>query len=390
MASTTTPLTVTLTGDSTWHIWVELLKTRALESDIWQYINPNTLDRDLPSLIQPIEPTFQDVHLVPEGQSVTVSDLTTIEYTHYQTLKFDYREDIKLYREKERAMARMRSLIQASIDKSLITHTINCSSARDMLLNLKAQYCANAAVRERQLLAEYYKAKVLSTSELIENWLQNWEATYFKCKEINASEVDGSKPFFDFIHAVQERVPGFHSAWYFKILRDTEGTLKIKDLVQEFKDYLRDLQPTRSKGKHSAFATFQQDDSNSANSNSNPRLSYKTCVCGSNHWFRQCYYLNPTIRKAGWKPDPEIESKIKEKLKSDSQIKAAVDKYKIKLQQQQNSKGSKDQLQDQSNTLSTALLASAAYNATQPTWNLYNSFILDSGATTHICHTRTV
>jgi hypothetical protein len=81
-----------------------------------------------------------------------------------------------------------------------------------MLQNLKSQYCANAIVRERQLLAEYHKAKVLTTSESIDKWLQRWEAAYFKCKEIKASEVDRSKPFFDFIQAIQERVPGFHSA----------------------------------------------------------------------------------------------------------------------------------------------------------------------------------
>jgi aspartate/tyrosine/aromatic aminotransferase len=61
-SSTTTPLSVILTGDSTWHIWVELLKTRGLETDIWKYIDPNTLDKDLPSLIQPVEPTFKDVY----------------------------------------------------------------------------------------------------------------------------------------------------------------------------------------------------------------------------------------------------------------------------------------------------------------------------------------
>jgi hypothetical protein len=114
-----------------------LIKTRALEVNIWQYIDLNA--KIVPPLFQLTEPTLRDVHLIIEGElEPTAQTVTPTEYAHFQTLKTDFREDIKLFREQERGMARMRSLIQALIQKDLITYTLNCNSARDMLLNLKA------------------------------------------------------------------------------------------------------------------------------------------------------------------------------------------------------------------------------------------------------------
>lgn len=379
MASTSiTPLTVILTGDENWHVWIALLKTRAIEAKVWEYINPSNEAGAL-LFTQLKEPTFEDVHSNrPEGRAITVSDLTTNEFTYFQSLQSKYER-------KESALARMSSLIQASIEKNLVTYTLNCPTARDMLLKLKAQYCANATVRERQLLAEYHKYKTISSSESIHKWIQNWEIAYTKCKEIDASEVDGSKPLFDFISAVQEHYPGFHTAWYFRILREGD-TLKVQDLIQELKDYLRDLKPAPHRGRHAGFATFQGQGPDSQSPQKSPS---RACVCGQSHWYSQCPYLNQTIRQTGWKASPGVEKAIEDKMKSNPRIKANVEKFKRKLQ---NHGSNQATLNAQANTeppvLTMALFASTAYITSQPKWDLYDSFILDSGATTHICHTR--
>ena len=373
-SSSITPLTVILTGDENWHVWIALLKTRAIEAKVWVYINPNNEEGSL-LFTQLREPTLADVHQPqPAGSAITVSDLSTNEFTYFQSLQSKYEK-------KESALARMSSLIQASIEKNLVTYTLNCATARDMLLNLKAQFCANATVRERQLLAEYHKYKTISSTESIPKWIQNWEIAYTKCKEINASEVDGSKPLFDFISAIQEQLPGFHTAWYFRILREGDS-LKIQDLIQELKDYLRDLKPAPRRGRHTGFASFQDQGSNPQ---SPQKPLFKPCVCGENHWYSQCYYLNHTIRQSGWRPSPEIEKAIQDKMRSNPRIKANVDKFKKKLQNQANSN---TQSNIEPPALTTALFASTAFTASKLEWNLYNSFILDSGATTHICHTR--
>jgi hypothetical protein len=77
-------------------------------------------------------------------------------------------------------------------------------------------------------------------------------------------------------------------------------------------------------------------------------------------------------------------------MDSNPRTKAKVEKAQKKLQNRSN------QPNQEPSNLVTALLATAYHAAKQPklspkpepAWGLYNSFILDSGATTHICHTR--
>jgi hypothetical protein len=315
-----------------------------------------------------------------------------------------------------------------------------------MLLNLRAEFEANREVRERQLLAKYHKAKKLSSTESLDNWIRNWETAYIRCKEINSSEVDGAKPLFDFIHAVQDRVPGFHTAWYFRILREG-ASLNIRDLIQELKDYLRDTNLGGPKGRNAGFATFQDQKATESQSTaqsiqpanqSNQQRKPPKCICGKRHWFDHCPYLNfqPSARQPGWSPDPTIQKTVESRL-TDQEMKAKVERARAKTQRKLNQSSGESNLAtalcafnipdvtdafsvgdaflrpypagyiasnhmktttDLSTTtikpttitspvmrISTAMNASSAVTKN---WELYNSFILDSGATTHICHTR--
>jgi hypothetical protein len=338
----TNQLSVILTGEENWHLFIELVKTKALESNTWRYCDPSSLE--LPTHTRPIEPTFETVHPRPQGSQIAIvlADLSPIEYAHYQELKHDYRDSLKDYIKTEEALAKMRTLIQNSIRSELITHTLNCPLARDMLLNLRAEFEANRIVRERQLLAKYHKAKELSTTESIDNWIRNWETAYIRCKEINSSEVDGAKPLFDFIHAVQDRVPGFHTAWYFRILREG-ASLNIRDLIQELKDYLRDTNLDGSEGRNAGFASFQQDPQSHPTAQltqlaSNNQLSKQhkppKCICGELHWFNQCPYLNlqHSARYPEWSPDPTIQNLVNSRLNTDQDFRAKVERARAKSQ----------------------------------------------------------
>lgn len=198
------PLSIILTGDENWHDWIELVQTTADTANIWHYINPANANAKV--LLEALkEPKYTDVHKAIDADTpVTFSDLTANEAQEYQHLQKDYKEIDKALRD-------MRAIIQASVHQNLFTHTKNCPKARDMLLNLKAEYCANPIIRERQLLAQYHKYKSISPNESIDKWLQNWKEAYIKCKEINASEVDNDKPLFDLIEALKSRMPGFYN-----------------------------------------------------------------------------------------------------------------------------------------------------------------------------------
>jgi hypothetical protein len=85
----------------------------------------------------------------------------------------------------------------------------------------------------------------------------------------------------------------------------------------------------RGKIPNLAFATFkgQPDDrgSTAAQSSDIQREGiYKgkngrkcTCICGREHRWSECYYVNETVRLTGWKPNPEIQKKFAEKLEDE-------------------------------------------------------------------------
>jgi hypothetical protein len=377
------PLAITLKGEENWYDWIELIHTTSNTAKIWDYINPT--NEAAPQLLQTLrEPIYAHVHPpATEEATIAFSDLSVNEAQEFNLLRKDFRE-------KEQALLDIRALIQASVEPALFTYTRNCATARDMLINLKSEFCASPAVRERQLQNQYNRLRTISPNESIENWTKKWEDIYAKCKELNLPDIQGTRPLFDIANAIKTRMPGFYNVWYFNIREESKRpapTTTVRELLSNLKDYLRDneSQPP-PKGRNTAFATFQ----NQSNQSNQSNRSLPPCVCGMKHWYAECFYINPAIRKSGWTPKPEVERAIQAKIDSNPKLKANIEKAQRKLQEPNYTNN------EEPPNFPTALLA-VAYNAVEqpkpspkpePTWELYNSFILDSGATTHICHTR--
>src|ERR1700709_324320 len=299
------PLAITLQGEENWYDWIELVHTTANTARIWDYINP--ANEAAPQLMQALkEPVYANVHPPTETTpTVVFSDLTTNEAQEFSQLRKDFRE-------KEQALLDMRALIQASVELTLFTYTRNCSTARDMLLNLKAEFCVSPAVRERQLQAQYSKLRAISSNEAIENWAKKWEDIYAKCKELKLPETQGVRPLFDIVAAIKTRMPGFYNVWYFNIREESkrpEPTTTVRELLSNLKDYLRDNESQNTpRGRNPAFAPSQ----NQGNQSNQP----PPCVCGKQHWYSECVYINPAIRQPGWTPKPEVERAIKAEMNS--------------------------------------------------------------------------
>ena len=317
----------------------------------------------------------------------------------------------------------MATLIKNSVKQTIISFTYGCKDAREMLLNLKAQFCANPTVRKRRLVQEYRDACKITETANINTWIQSWEIAYQRCREVKAPEVDGDKPLFDIVLALQERVPSFYSNWYFRILREGDS-LRIRDLIQELKDYLRDARNTNtavgSKSHNTAFsATLQgnapdtqnqalnQGNTPSTNRRPNrPTRPTPKCICGQVHWYGDCPYLSSSAQTPGWRPDLTIQKAIETRLANDPKLRFNVEKAKLKRATMSTTQSdtasrpspkSDDDLakvfyaQNPSPAPEPYPYSPRAFTATElnpARFGLYNSFILDSGATNHICHTK--
>ncbi len=181
--------------------------------------------------------------------------------------------------------------------------------------------------------------------------------------------------------------------------------MDIKELVKQYRLYVRTTR-TQSKARgeasqHGAFPTTL----NGRDTNGKPQ-----CLCGKHHFYKDCYYLNPSVRTNGWKPDANIQSTINAKLQSDSELKARIDRVvhtrqgvRAPSSTRPSSSGSLSGMNTQlvqppalsqldNSQPSAFTITSQDFLISEPddyqasSYALRDSFILDSGATLHCCN----
>src|SRR5205085_3835800 len=93
--------------------------------------------------------------------------------------------------------------------------------------------------------------------------------------------------------------------------------LDFHEIIQKFREYQTESPERRSTATHSIFsATFQGIGID------------RECLCGVIHRFKECPYPIETKRTSGWKPDPKVEQKIEEKLRTNPRLKGIIDRLR--------------------------------------------------------------
>ena len=213
----------------------------------------------------------------------------------------------------------------------------------------------------------------------MEAWLRNWEKIYTECKDLKLSEVEDDRPLYDFLNAISSVDAQFSKIWMIKIETKTKKGKKLPDLhelIEYFRNDRRLTDATKGRIPQEVFnATFQ--------GNTTPGQSQKDCVCGEKHLFPECLYLIETLRPKDWKPDPAIQKQIEEKLKKIPKLKKAVKRIQ-KEQKELAMKKSSEEKKTAEEPVPSAYTASTSTSD----YHLRDSFILDSGASIHICNRR--
>jgi hypothetical protein len=155
-------------GDSKdWNEWIELIKTAALRSDIWVYINPETPENRLPLRTRPVRPTSGDVHKTEDGNpsdTIKYSQLDENEKEQLKVLQRDYEYDRKRFDEQEDTLNEIRTRIQETIKRGFLTYAFKCDTAYKMLANHKNRFAPSDSTREQELVLGWRKLQKDSTS----------------------------------------------------------------------------------------------------------------------------------------------------------------------------------------------------------------------------------
>ena len=228
MASTTSQTTVSrvpivLTGQADWDNWFKVTKNVAVAQDIWTYVNPDTSRETLPVLLRPTQP------LIPQSSSDPDNpiDLYRIRYQRYTA-------DMEKYKTLQLFMTR----IQETISTNVLSYTINCDTAYDMLVKLKVRFAPTDKTRRAEMLVKYRKIQKAPRNKSLEPWLHEWEMIYHNAVELNLPNVAEDRAIVDFLRSIQDVNPGFYTYW----IHHTEATdiyPTLYEIIQKFRTHIR-------------------------------------------------------------------------------------------------------------------------------------------------------
>ena len=325
---------VVLASSKDYDNWIELIKTAALEHDVWRYVNP-----DLPAGLspdQPSKPSYTDVkapitvvtaQAIPSGPAQSTrsttgqsesssqnstpsttpsfrtplySDLTIDEREQYRMLQTFYVDEIRGFKKQVGAIAKLRTKIQESIDPKLISYA-KAETTHAMLVKLRDRFKPTDYNRILDARARWISLQNSNKVQDIEAWLQDWETCYDECMEVKLPDVQGIWAVNALLDAIRPIHPGFAEAMSVERLRGK--THEFMDLLRDYRQWCRDNVP-RVRRQHTGFtvdsltATTSSTSSSTTSSNPpNPTLQgmdkdekKMTCICGESHAWSKCSY----------------------------------------------------------------------------------------------------
>lgn len=440
-------LAIILSTPGDWEPWIQLVKSHAKGLDIWQYLDP---DIEVPEpLIQPIVPTAEatiatlraeaaaqsaepsppatsrasphsgEFHTPSTGTAVAHSPITVLKSQVERRFKSDtirYSQEIQLYNNRVKALGSMPLLIQTSVSDLYREYTYDCTP-REMLVSLKQRVAPSDYAAVLDLRHQYKFLTKPPASASLDQWVNRWEQVFTKAKRHKMPEAEAPTPHLDFLNAIEHVAPSFYTVNHDQLLDQLEQGNKpdFITLINKFRQDRRINRALHAKSRsgQSIFATTLQGREleptaepaepsaplDKPDKDKDPRTPPE-CICGVKHWYRRCPYIIPSVRKKGWNPDPEIQAKFDALKDSKKAFFKRLAERVAKQAEKRSAKKDTSDSPDQRNrdlgpsdqgrhTVFTVIRNSATLEiGSQPLYPLRNSFILDSGATLHVCNDR--
>lgn len=398
-----------LTNHEQWDTWILSLRSKVDRYDLWPYLDPDAAAADVPRLGQPARPTYDTV----KRGATRLADLNTEERLELSELRAIYLEDQRLYTKQWDVYNELRDWFLQTTATSLHPFFIRLSDPRLMLIEIKKRCTVIDHIREIELGQEYAKQKKTPKNKDLNTWIDDWEVLYQKCKTANIVEVAQDRPVFDFLAAIRPLTSSFADVWlelYQARKLRGEALPELPEVIEMYRNHRRlvDTQTATSKSNRAAFAASFQGKTATGHQ--------LTCLCGESHRYEECVYLNPYIRPDGWTGDSVLEQKIQDILKKNYRKKGQIN-HMVRVQkrkfeadadttkdaakdspasnQSKSSKSSKSTSQKSTDEPMVMMTIHPSSSPSPPSnfntnaaYELRDSFILDSGATGHICNNR--
>ncbi|OCK72821.1 hypothetical protein K432DRAFT_256122, partial [Lepidopterella palustris CBS 459.81] len=278
-----------------WQAWFLVVQNKALRAGVWKYVDPSVENPPaLPEL--PIPPTPSKIN----SAAKTYYDLNPDEIQRYNVLQNTYRNEVATYNQIQLPLNSIYDYILATVSKRNLVYVRECSTPHSLLQALRKRLAPTDRGRKLEIqkkLSELYRPP--TTERQIDTWLQQWETVYQEAKDLQMDE----QRFKEVVEEAETSSSGHVTSLY--------------DLIERFRNWHHVQQATgslaaRNRLSSSAFAIFQGEKPSKGETKAPKGKS--PCLCGDIHRFRDCPYICEQLRTPDWKPNPETQKQVDEKI----------------------------------------------------------------------------
>ena len=380
---------VILDKRSDWRTWLQNVKLVATggKADVWTYIDPSKSEEEIPTV-----PTRPDMPEEPTG----TEESNAIYKSQWRT----YKTKLELYQEIREGLGKVQTHILTTVSKDNMIYCDGIDTVHGLMRALRAALAPSRREEEERVITNYRLAMRYNKREKIEAWMLRWEKTYQEAVQLGLAEVQGTRPIYEFLTAIEPFHPAHAAAEKIHLetwLEDNpdKSAPAMSGILQRFRRTVALSALAKGQSEHSAFAvdgdTYKGDtptgsqSQSQSQSRSASRDPKPPCLCGRRHLYQECWYLNPETRPPNFKPNEKVQKKI-DIYMSKPEKKAYIERALAK------GKGTKD---SKENKGETSIVAAATHHvatiehhhqvaSSGSNHQLYRAWILDGGSDIHI------
>lgn len=208
MATTGDTAVVLLKSSKDWTRWLALIKTKAVNNDLWQHIDPTVPSP--PQFEPPAKPL--PATFAPGAENVTVASLTAAQFQRYNAEIMVWQEELKDHRKKVKIITE----IEDHVIKTTGTYWSTIESVTGLharLVKLKERVAPTTYAREQEVIRRYEHVRTEAKSTRTEEWLAEWESALRDAIELKLPDVQDTRPTRHFLLAVEKIAPLFAQTW---------------------------------------------------------------------------------------------------------------------------------------------------------------------------------
>ena len=317
---------IILQGSENYLEWIYTIEMAS--NRVWKFINPSrTLEEIEASKVDsmPQMPVPSDVK-----QGITrINQLSAgAEMEMYKMMIMAWKEQKEEFCEIERQLNMIQGKILGSISAKLLPQLRDKTTVPEILLYLNQRYRPSDQARRQQVINQWNNLKEKSAHIETFAWLDQWELVYADAKQLNLPHVASPQAQFDFLHSIKS----IDSAWATtklilidEAINSNAHIPEIYKLIEQFRHNLKlsEIFLPESAKNHGGVnssgvftANHQNVESNLGAHKDRMPNGKRVFLCGSEHDFENCYYVNFKNRPAphGWTYKKETFDKINKAL----------------------------------------------------------------------------